>query len=128
MPQNPPRYFPPNYFAGGYWSGSELPEGSVFASISGQASVSGTLGVTEQAPTEVIPVRSGLGAARGSQKHVDTLTASAVVNGGVRVSATATVTQENRRRPQADDDDRVLLELVAAFLNTQGQAENGIVV
>ena len=39
---NPPRYFPPSYFAGGYWSGAELPEGSMFATITAGATVTGT--------------------------------------------------------------------------------------
>lgn len=65
MAQNPPRYFPPKYFAGGYWSGSELPAGSISASVSAVASVSGVLTstsvVTPEPPRTSLPVASGGG-------------------------------------------------------------------
>lgn len=68
MAGNPPRYFPPRYFAAGYWSGAELPEGSISASLSGSASVAGTL--TAAVVVETPSATAGPVASGGGRGHV----------------------------------------------------------
>lgn len=149
MAGNPPRYFPPKYFAAGYWSGADLPEGAMFASISAGANITATLTgdaegfisasvsagasvsaslTTSELAASAPEIRAAGGSSLGYQKHIDVISVSAVMTGGVEIYAEATVSRGRQAPNAVEDDERVLFELVAAFLNTRGRSENGIVV